>query len=157
MAWSTLVVRKTLASLLLVSGGGAVMGTNLAHAAMGACRSDPIVLLSDGATVQLYTDIFDAPTSVTHVSYVLHARVGTTVVSITYPSDMATAIPETFQLVADGKDAKYHTTTYVTDGNNAVQITTYGIATAASGAVSKTFKQNGHVNQAIKLDMNVPH
>jgi hypothetical protein len=156
MAWSKITIRTTLASLFLVSIGSAFAGTNLAHAAIGACRSDPIVLLSDGATVQLYTDIFDAPTSVTHVSYVLHARVGTTVVSITYPSDMATAIPETFQLVADGKDPKYHTTAYITDSNNAVQLTTYGVATAASGAVSKTFKQDGHVNQAIKLDMNVP-
>jgi hypothetical protein len=156
MAWSTLVVRKTLASMLLVSIGSAFVGTNLAHAAIGACRADPIVLLSSGVKVQLYSDIADVPTNVKSVAYVLHAPVGTRVVSVSYPPDMAKTIPEAFQLIADAKDAKYHTTTYVADANGTIKIATYAIATAPTGAVSKTFKHNGHANQLVKLDMKVP-
>jgi hypothetical protein len=108
-------------------------------------------------TVQLYTDIYDVPTSVTNVAYVLHAPVGTTVLSISYPSDMATAIPETFQLVADSSKTKYQTTSYIADANNKIQITTYAVATSSSGTVSKTVKQDGHVNQLVKLDLPISY
>jgi hypothetical protein len=156
MARANVAIRTTLASLLLVGSGSAFVGTNPAHAAIGACRSDPIVLLSDGTTVQLYSDIYDAPSSVTTVSYVLHAPIGTTVLNVSYPSDMATAIPETFQLIADATDATYHATTFVADANGKVKITTYAIATASTGVVSKTFKHPGKANQIIKLDLKLP-
>jgi hypothetical protein len=155
MAKANVVMCTTLATLLLVGSGSTFVGTNPAHAA-GPCRVDPIVLLSTGIRVQLYSDIADVPANVTSVAYVLHAPIGTTVVSVSYPSDMATMIPEAFHLIADAKDAKYHTTTYVADANGKIKITTYAIATASTGAVSKTFKHNGRANQLVKLDMRVP-
>jgi hypothetical protein len=151
-------IRTTFAWLLLFGITGAMLQANSVHAA-APCRADPIVHLSDGNTVQLYTDIYDVPANVKSVAYVLHARVGTTVVSIAYPSDMTTGIPETFRLIADGNDSKYETTTYVSGPDDHVDFVTYAVATLPNGTVSRTFQQNGHVNQLVNqgLDPSQAH
>jgi len=148
-------VRATFAWLMLPGTGSGIFQAHEARAA-SACRSDPIVLLSSGVKVQLYSDMYDAPASITNVAYVLHAPAGTTVVSVSYPSDMTTAIPETFQLIADEKDAKFETTTFVSAPNGKIKMITYAVATAATGAVSRTFKHPGKVNHLVKLGMKLP-
>src|SRR5436305_10619659 len=51
------------------------------HAAIGDCRSDPVVTLSNGHALDLSAVVDDTTTDVRQVSYTLHAPLGTWVTS----------------------------------------------------------------------------
>jgi hypothetical protein len=56
------------------------------HAAISGCRSDPVVILSNGNTLDLSTVATDTCDDVQQVSYTLHGRAGTWVTSEVDPS-----------------------------------------------------------------------
>ena len=56
------------------------------HAAIGGCRSDPVVTLSNGKTLDLSTVATDTDDDVQQVSYTLHGRARTWVTSEGDPS-----------------------------------------------------------------------
>src|SRR5438045_9690558 len=69
------------------------------HAAISGCRSDPVVTLSNGVTLDLSTVVNDTTTDVQQVSYTLHAPIGTWVTS---EVDTSVLGPEdTFHFYAD--------------------------------------------------------
>src|SRR5437588_5034859 len=69
------------------------------HAAVGGCRSDPVVTLSNGYAFDLSAVVNDTTTDVQQVSYTLHAPAGT---SVTSEVDTSALGPkDTFQFYAD--------------------------------------------------------
>lgn len=94
------------ASVLL----GGSLAVNTTHAAV-ACRSDPIITLSNGHTVQISDQINDAVTNVTRVDYQLHVPAGVTATNVTYPADNTPGLRETFEFYSDARQARTSLTT----------------------------------------------
>jgi len=83
-----------------------------ARAEISGCMSDPVVLLSNGMTVDMSAAINDVATDVVQVAYTLHAPVGTFVVGWQV-SDGPLGPKETLQFYADNVPNTYNTTTVV--------------------------------------------
>jgi hypothetical protein len=89
------------------------------------CRSDPVVILSNGITMDISADIGSFPWNVQRVDYILHAPVGTQlVVAIGTPTWLTSQ--ETFTFYADQQPDEYHVETIVHtyQGNPAVTANT---------------------------------
>src|SRR4029079_1830933 len=71
-----------------------------AFAKLLACRSDPVVLLSDGTVVDVSADIETLPFNVTEVHYTLHIPEGLSAVLIVHTPTWLTST-ETFTIYAD--------------------------------------------------------
>jgi hypothetical protein len=125
------ISRRTLIALaptLLVVGP--LAAAPAAHAALTTCRSDPIVVLSTGVTLQISEDIAAGPSQVAAIAYVVHAPAGTTLLSVTY-TDGAIGAKEKLKL---STDAPSHT--YTTDAD--VSTSVRGVAITATTLASRT-------------------
>jgi hypothetical protein len=75
------------------------------HAAISGCRSDPVVILSNGNTLHLSTVVNDPATDVQQVSYTLHAPVGTWITGVADTSVLD--LKETLRFYADNPPNTY--------------------------------------------------
>ncbi len=83
-----------------------------AQASLGACGSDPIVVLSNGVIVDLSALIGDAASDVQQVNYILHVPAGLTVRFVIHtPSRLGSK--EVLQLFADDAANTYDGVTQV--------------------------------------------
>jgi hypothetical protein len=131
------VLASALAASLLL----APLSSLSAHAALTYCRTDPVVLLSNGKSVQMEADIADTASDVQHIDYVLRAPAGTTVVSIIYSGDLP-ANQESFEFISDGAPGNYDTGTTVTTDNPDIDIT--ASTTITGGVVDTQEGRSGH-------------
>src|SRR5437660_2172020 len=99
----------------LTSGG--------ARAQLGGCRSDPYIVLSNLAQVDMAADINDSLSDVQSVLYVLHAPVGTSPKAIV-ATDGLMGIKEKFKFYADNQANTYDTYTTVYTGASGIAVTT---------------------------------
>lgn len=92
------------------------------QAARMLCRSDPIVILSNGAIFDINAGIGTLPMAVKEVHYTLHGPVGTSAIAvISIPAWITTR--ETFQYVADQPSNTYFATVTVhTKAGNAAVV-----------------------------------
>lgn len=99
----------------------------------GYCRTDPIVILTDGTVIHLFADLATAPRNVQVVAYTLHAPVGSQVAQVVYTPGLR----ETFQFYADDAAHQFDSDTIVYTGNTGVAVTTttrlFGQSRSASG------------------------
>jgi hypothetical protein len=94
------VVSGLVPAACLLTGSLAGLGAvQPAQADIGICRSDPLVLLSNGVRVSLTDVVGDPASDVQHISYLLRAPVGTTIQTVLYPGDRTSSEALTF--VAD--------------------------------------------------------
>jgi hypothetical protein len=75
---------RLLAAGALASLGTFGLGWDRADASLSVCRVDPVVTLSDGTQVTLYTDTQDSVSDIRSVTYELHIPKYLTVVSVQY-------------------------------------------------------------------------
>lgn len=115
---------RVLAPSVLASALGAVMVPTIptAHASLGACGSDPVVVLSNGVTIDLYATVGDASDDVQQIVYTLHAPHGTSVLSVVYTSSLL-GPKEVLQFEADTLPDTYATETVVTTGARGIAVT----------------------------------
>jgi hypothetical protein len=128
-------------------------GANLgpaAHAELGACYTDPVVVLSNGTTLDLSDSISDSYLDVQQVSYTIHAPAGVQVESVTYTSGPL-GPKETFQFVSSGANGQYQISSTVTTGSASVPVT--ASAQALSVASTSGASNNGWANQKIWLSL----
>lgn len=92
-----------------------LLSPDRALAILGTCRDDPVVTLSNGAQIDLTTDIVDTVGDVHGVSYTLHAPAGTSVVALIRTGGLL-GPKESFHFYADDAPGRYDTTTVVTTG-----------------------------------------
>ena len=112
-----LLLLAVLAALL-----AAGLNSQVAAAALIRCRSDPLVLLSDGTIVDISADI-DAPLwTVTRVDYVLHIPAGLQVVLALSTPNWPTTL-EHFTVYADTTPGKFVSTTTVYTTGSKVGVT----------------------------------
>lgn len=106
-----------------------------AHAELTACYDDPVVVLSDGTTLDLGDTIYDWPTDVQQVSYTVHAPAGITAVSI-QPSTGPLGPKETFTFTSAGALHQYAIETAVRTGTAGIGVSASVTAVQRSGASS---------------------
>lgn len=104
-----------------------------AHAAIGACGSDPIVILSNGTELEFSTLIADAPTDVQQVTYTLRIPEGLSVIaSVTG----ALGAKEQWSVTADMPPQTVQVSTHVTAGDGTSAVRTTVQALTLSGPIA---------------------
>jgi hypothetical protein len=83
--------------------------------AVTACRSDPVVVLSNLKTLDLSATISDSGSDVKSVTYTLHAPRGTFVLAFV-PTDALVGRVEHFVFYSDNQSNHYTVTTYASTG-----------------------------------------
>jgi hypothetical protein len=121
------------------------------HAALGGCRSDPVVTLSNGNALDLSAVVDDTASDVQQVSYTLHAPVGTTIVSETDTS--ALGPKDTFVFYADQPPNTYSagTKVYTTTPQISAVATTDLVST--SGTLLSTASASGLSPQMLWMNI----
>lgn len=107
------------ATLLTLAGG--TFGSQRVSAITTYCRSDPAVVLSNGATLDLSASIGDSVYDVQHVAYVVHAPAGTHVLAF-INTDGLMGLKETFQFYSDDASGTYDTSTTVYTGQKRISV-----------------------------------
>jgi hypothetical protein len=93
-----------------------------AFAGNSGCRTDPVILLSNGALIDMSATIGTALYNVQQVTYTLHAPRGTRVLAVVRTPDWPTTV-ENFVFVADAAAGEYNTDTIVYTSENNVDVT----------------------------------
>jgi hypothetical protein len=114
------VMAVTAAALLSVVVGS--LGVQRAGAVTTYCRSDPVVTLSNGATLDLSASIGDSLSDVQKVVYVVHAPSGTRVLAIVN-TDGLMGLKESVQFYANDTAGTYDTSTTVYTGHSKISVT----------------------------------
>lgn len=114
----------------LFSGGLLVslIGASPHSSAAAACRTDPIVILSNGIVLDLSATIADDVTDVKQVTYVLHAPAGAAVIRA-ISTDGAVGYKERFQVQPDSAPGTYAAELQISTGSKNIAMT----ATIAGG------------------------
>jgi hypothetical protein len=149
--------RRTLLGTLL---GVAVLSAGLlglfsrtapaSHAAIGGCRSDPVVILSNGNTLHLRTVINDTTTDVQQVSYTLHAPVGTWITGVADTSDLD--LKETLRFYADNPPSTYRVAAKVKTLTPRIRVTATMDVVTINGA--STASASGQSQRSLWMDIS---
>lgn len=95
-----------------------------AHAIEIGCRSDPLIILSNGAIIDLSADIAALPWEIERVVYVLHAPVGTSLIAAIHTPSWPGTVEE-FHFYADNPPGQYNSTTTVYTEDEGVAVTAH--------------------------------
>jgi hypothetical protein len=144
------VVSSIIAVLIVLS-----VSVNVASAGWMHCRSDPIVILSNGLILDLSADISVLPWRVEQVDYVLHVPEGVSLVlSIATPTWLTTI--ETFTLIDDAPPGEYHAETTVYTRNGNASVTAHTILVSALGVQLDMVSTPGFEGQVLHTYVHVP-
>jgi hypothetical protein len=108
---SLVLVLATLLSVVFVG-----LNANVAHAGLVSCRSDPLVVLSDGTVIDVSAEVDTLLWNVTEVHYTLHIPQGLKPILIVHTPAWLTS-QETFSIYADNPPDEYESTTTVRTRN----------------------------------------
>src|SRR5689334_5612733 len=89
-----------------------------AYALNSGCRTDPVIILSNGAFIDMSAAIGTSMSQVQEVTYTLHAPRGTWPIAVVHTPHWPTTV-EDFQFFADAAPGSYSTDTiaYTTENN----------------------------------------
>ena len=126
------------------------------HAAVGGCRSDPVVTLSNGYVLDLSAVVNDTATDVQQVSYTLHAPLGTWVMSEVDTSLLGPR--DTFQFYADEPPNTYSAGTKVTTLSPHIPVAATTDLVSSTGIVSGTVlltaSASGQSHQMLRMNVS---
>jgi len=126
------------------------------HAAVGGCRSDPVVTLSNGHALDLSSVVTDTYDDVQLVSYTLHAPVGTWVTSEVDTSALGPKV--TFQFYADEPPNTYSAGTKVTTLSPHIPVAATTDLVSSTGIVSGTVlltaSASGQSHQMLRMNVS---
>jgi hypothetical protein len=147
-------VRTILAAVLtLVSLLALAAGPGAAFAGLGGCRTDPIILLSNGRALQLPAQIDTNINNVQSVIYTVHAPIGTFPVLILYTDNPLRNV-ERVVFRADSLPGRYSSETIVdTTGSNTAVVAT-GLLVDALGRPLTSRRTAGREDQQLRLSFN---
>jgi hypothetical protein len=131
----------------------ALLAAPAAQAAASACRTDPIVWLSDGHKVTLSANISTDLALVQQVTYTLHAPIGLTVTSIVHTAS-GLGTREGFYFYAD-QPAKHYTTNTVVRSSVRVAVTANTSITVQGGGNVGSTSAAGTTNAGIATALTV--
>jgi hypothetical protein len=108
------------AAILTAAAGS--FGSQRVSAITTYCRSDPAIVLTNGATIDLSASIGDSLSDVQQVQYVVHAPAGTHLLAVVN-TDGLMGPKETVKLYADNSYGTYDSATTVLTGQKNVAVT----------------------------------
>jgi hypothetical protein len=111
--------RLTLGTLVIFITG---MAAWPAYPAGLRCRSDPVVLLTDGTIIDLSADVDAALWDVSSVHYTVHVPCTAHVLAVVRTPNWPTTL-ETFNVVSDATQGRYDTSTVVHTKQTGVGVT----------------------------------
>jgi hypothetical protein len=144
------IVGSLLVVLLLLG-----VSVNVASAGWMQCRSDPVVILSNGLVMDISADISVFPWKVTHVDYVLHVPEGVSLVLAIHTPTWLTSI-ESFTVIDDAPPGEYHTETVVHTTTGSASVTAHTILLNALGIQLDLASAPGVEGQVIHNYVHVP-
>lgn len=136
-----LMVLASLCAVLLMA-----LSQTAAFAKLLACRSDPVVLLSDGTLVDVSADIETLPFNVTEVHYTLHIPEGLSPVLIVHTPTWLTTI-ETFTIYPDMPPNRYASETTVRTKKDRVGVTARMLVNLGTG------NARGFNGEALRIEL----
>lgn len=124
-----------------------------AQAELGVCGSDPVVILSNGAIIDLSATISDAEPDVQQVAYTLHAPAGT--VAVGWINTYGPLGPkETLRFYADDAPNTYDSSTIVTTGQPRVSVSASARALDALGLLIAGGTASGWNDQPLRVHVS---
>jgi hypothetical protein len=149
----------TLVGLLLI---GLAMSAPLApavEAAAAGCRSDPVVILSDGTILDVSVDIGTDVSNVREIHYVVHGPRGVKLITAISTPTLGFQGKETFTYYADAAPNQYITETLVQTTYNQVSVTAHttfaNVTIGLSDLLTLQYKPiNGFNNQILRALLN---
>lgn len=140
------------AALACVGFAATSLGVPTAGAEVGVCYTDPVVVLSNGTTIDLNDTINDTYTDVQSIVYTLHAPAGTSVASVTYTSGPIGPM-ESLRFYADQTGSQYSATSDVITGSAGIAVT--AAATALNSTGTDSTSADGWNGQKIRLSVTL--
>jgi hypothetical protein len=119
---------KHLVTLICLLLAGLILSEPFApisEAAVGGCRSDPIVILSDGTILDISADIGTAVSNVREIHYAVHGPRNVKLVSAISTPTLGFRGKETFTYYADAAPNQYITETLVQTTYDRVSVTAH--------------------------------
>jgi hypothetical protein len=123
---TTFISRLRLFACLLLTGfftAGPLAPT--ADAIFRGCRSDPVVILSDGTVLDVQAEIGTHVSNVSEIHYVVHGPPGVKLVAAISTPMLGFKGTETFTYIADAKPGQYMTDTLVHTHVGRVPVTSH--------------------------------
>ena len=146
--------RIAMASVLtLVSMLAVAAGPGAAFAGLGGCRTDPVILLSNGRVLQLAAEIDTNINNVQSVVYTVHAPIGTYPVLIVYTENPLRNV-ERVVFRADSLPGRYSSETVVDTTGSNTRVVATGILIDALGRPIASRRTEGRENQQLRLSFN---
>jgi hypothetical protein len=115
----------TIVGCLLIGLALSESFTPLSEAAVGGCRSDPIVVLSDGTILDVSADIGTDVSNVREIHYVVHGPRGVKLITAISTPTLGFRGKETFTYYADAAPNQYITETLVQTTYDRVSVTAH--------------------------------
>jgi hypothetical protein len=122
------------------------------HAAIGGCRSDPIVTLSNGYAFDLHATVYTTYDDVQLVTYTLHAPVGTWVTNEVDTSVLGGK--ETFLFRADNPPNTYTAATKVDTLTPQIPVVAATDLVNATGTALSTDRVSGQSQQMLWMNVS---
>lgn len=119
------------------------------------CRSDPVVVLSNGVTMDISADISTWPWRVQRVDYILHAPEGVELVAAVGTPTWLTS-QETFTFYADQAAGEYHIETIVHTNQGNASVTANTILVSALGLHLDSESVPGAEGQVLHAYLTTP-
>jgi hypothetical protein len=139
-----------------LAGGGLLSSALAAHPAFAhasVCRSDPIVLLSNGEQVNMVANFTADPASVSKIVYSLKAPSGATITKITYTGG-AFASKEQVQFQANQPSGTYSLATTVSaTGTSFTVSATDTLISQATGSTIASGTASGTSNKPVTVNL----
>jgi hypothetical protein len=115
----------TLVGFLLIALTLSEPFARISEAAAGGCRSDPIVILSDGTILDVSADIGTDVSNVREIHYVVHGPRGVKLIASISTPTLGFQGKETFTYYDDAAPKQYITETLVQTTYNQVSVTAH--------------------------------
>jgi hypothetical protein len=146
------IYSAAVAALMLFALVGFAAGPDRALA-YSACRTDPVLVLSNGAEVQLASSIGTDYNNVQNVVYTVHAPRGT-VVLLTVYTDNPLGSKERVLFYADQPSNTYTTDTVVNTVSGNASVTATGLLVSALRITLASGRANGTTNQHVYMPLH---
>lgn len=124
-----------------------------AFAARLRCRSDPVVVLSNGMVLDISTDIGALLWNVQEVHYTLHVPEGVSAVLVVQTPTWITS-RETFTLIDDQAPGQYETSAIAYTTTNNASVTLNALLLSVNGVRLDYRSANGVEGETITLDLS---
>lgn len=123
---------------------------------IGHCRTDPVVLLSDGTRLTVTATIADTARDIRAVTYAVHVPAGTSLAHLSFPSD-GIRVRETVRVYADNQPATYDVATTIDTGARAQAVVQMRVVATDGRQAAATNSGTAHRAISTRVVTASPH